>query len=245
MAGLIDMDNVAVVGHSYGGYTALAMAGARYDLDAYKVRCARIPEDSPLAFLCTPLVPKEADMAARAGLDPIPEGLWPYFGDPRVKVIIPMAGDSYLFDQAGLSKITIPVMAMGGTADTLTPYDWGSKPTYDYISSVQKALVTFVGAEHMIFSTPCKKQPWMRDHPFYEYSCFDPVWNKDRALDLINHFSTAFLLYTLKSDQVAHTALLSDATQFPGIEYTTTLKCKRKTNPSFRRQADVLTSSCK
>ena len=34
-AGLIDTDNVAVVGHSYGGYTALAAAGARFDFAAY------------------------------------------------------------------------------------------------------------------------------------------------------------------------------------------------------------------
>ncbi len=43
MAGLIDMQHVAVAGHSYGGYTALAMAGAQYDLDAFNARCAQLP----------------------------------------------------------------------------------------------------------------------------------------------------------------------------------------------------------
>lgn len=224
MAGLIDMEYVAVVGHSYGGYTALAMAGAQYDLAAYNARCAQILADSPLAFLCTSLVPKEADMAARAGFDPMPEGLWPSFGDPRVTAIIPLAGDSYLFDQAGLSKITIPMMAIGGTADTSTPYEWGAKPAYDYVSSEQKALVTFVGAEHMIFTPPCANQPWLSAHPAYVFFCLDPVWDRDRALDLVNHFSTAFLLDVLKSDPAAHAALSPDAVNFPGIEYTTTLK---------------------
>jgi predicted dienelactone hydrolase len=65
-------------------------------------------------------------MAARAGLDPMPQGLWPAMGDPRVTAIIPMSSDSYLFDKAGLAKITIPMMTMGGTADTGTPYLWGS-----------------------------------------------------------------------------------------------------------------------
>jgi predicted dienelactone hydrolase len=225
LAGLIDMELVAVVGHSYGGYTALAMAGARYDLAAYRARCAQVPADDPIAFfLCTPLVPKAAEMATRAGLDALPEGLWPSFGDPRVTAIIPMAGDAYLFDQAGLSKITVPMLAMGGTADTGTPYAWGAKLAYDHVASAQKALVGFVGAEHMIFTTPCENQPWLRDHPASGFFCFDPVWDRDRALDLIHHISTAFLLDTLKGDQAAHAALLPDAVNFPGVEYTTTLQ---------------------
>jgi predicted dienelactone hydrolase len=105
MAGIIDMEHVAVVGHSYGGYTALAMAGAQYDLNAYNARCTEIHDDDPLAFLCSPLVPNEQDMATRAGYTSIPQGLWASFGDPRVKAIIPMAGDSYLFDKLGLTSV--------------------------------------------------------------------------------------------------------------------------------------------
>ena len=218
MAGLIDMENVAVVGHSYGGYTALAMAGAQYDLEGFNARCAALAPDDPNAFLCAPVVPKEADMAARAGLDPMPEGLWPSVGDPRVKAIVPMAGDSYLFDKAGLAKITIPMMAIGGTADTGTPYDWGSKPAYDYTASAKKALVTLNGAEHTI-TTSCESMPWMAETPFYEWICFDPVWDKDRGMDLINHFSTAFLLDTLKGDPAAAAALAPQAVSFQGIDY--------------------------
>jgi predicted dienelactone hydrolase len=224
MAKLIDMEHVAVVGHSYGGYTALAVAGAQYDLTAYNARCAQLAEEDPLTFFCAPIVPMQAEMAARAGLENIPEGLWPSFGDPRVKAIIPMAGDSYLFDEAGLSKINIPIMAMGGLADTGTPYDWGAKPAYDYVASNDKILVGFVGGEHMIFTTPCEQQPWMQEHPAYRFYCLDPVWDRTRALDLVHHFSTAFLLATLKNDQAAHSALLVDAVRFPGIEYATTLQ---------------------
>ncbi len=52
MAGLIDMEHVAVVGHSYGGYTALAMAGAQVDLEAYNARCAQLAADDWRSFLC-------------------------------------------------------------------------------------------------------------------------------------------------------------------------------------------------
>ena len=218
VAGLIDMQHVAVVGHSSGGYTALAMGGAQYDLAAFNARCAQLPPDDPHTFLCAPFVPKEADMAARAGLDPMPEGLWPSLGDPRVTAIIPMAGDSYLFDKAGLAKITVPMMAIGGTADTGTPYEWGSKPSYDNATSAKKALVTLEGAEHTITSS-CTNMPWISETPFGPWICFDPVWDKDRGLDLVNHFATAFLLAELKGDAEAAAALAPENVTFPGIKY--------------------------
>ena len=223
MAGLIDMQNVGVIGHSSGGYTALAMAGAQFDFAAYKTRCAQLSEDDANTVDCALFVPNEARLATYAGLDPTPAGLWPSFGDPRVKAIIPLAGDSYLFDSAGLSKIVIPMLAMGGTSDV--KYEWGTKPAYEYAASAQKALVTFTGADHMIFRTPCENQPAITpEHPVYIWFCFDPVWDKERALDLVNHFATAFLLDTLKGDEAAHAALLPDAVNFPGIEYVTTMR---------------------
>ena len=215
----IDMENVAVVGHSYGGYTALAMAEAQYDMEAFTERCASLPEDDPAMFLCTPLVGKEEFLAERAGLEEVPEGLWPTLGDSRVTAIVPLAGDSYLFDEAGLAKITVPMMAIGGTADTATPYFWGSKPSYEYASSEKKVLVTLTGAEHMFMSSLCKDMPWITSNPFYEFVCFDPVWDKPRSLDLVHHFSTAFLLDTLKDDQAAYAVLAPEAVSFPGIEY--------------------------
>lgn len=221
MADVIDMQNVAVVGHSYGGYTALAMAGAQYDLDAFNARCAQLAPDDPDQFLCMPLVPKEADMAERAGFDPMPEGLWPSFGDPRVTAIVPIAGDSYLFDQAGLSKITVPMMAIGGTADTGTPFDWGAQPAFENVSSPRKALVAMQGAEHTIASK-CDGSAWIGETPFYYWICFDPVWDKERGLDLIHHFSVAFLLAELKGDEAAAAALASDQVNFTGIEYRET-----------------------
>ena len=52
-----------------------------------------------------------------------------------------------------------------------------------------------------------------------EVLCLDPVWDKDRALDLARHFSTAFLLAELKADTEAAAALAPDSVNFPGIEY--------------------------
>jgi hypothetical protein len=89
------------------------------------------------------------------------------------------------------------------------------------MGSERKALVGLMGAEHMIFATPCASQPWMAEHPAYGYFCFDPVWDAQRAQDLIHHFSTAFLLDVLVDDVDAGAALAPEAVYFPGIEYET------------------------
>ncbi len=217
--GLVDTDLIAVAGHSYGGYTALIMGGARIDVAGMQALCADARDASdPNAWLCDLVEPYVDDMAELAGFAMSPSELWPNWGDPRVDAIVPMAGDAYFFNEAGLAEITIPVMAIGGTADTGTPYLWGTQPTYEYTSSATRARVSFENAEHMIFGATCEALPFFAEIGFYEI-CSDPVWNMDRAHDLTNHFATAFLLAELKQDTEAAGVLAPDAVNFPGITY--------------------------
>lgn len=217
--GLINPDIVAVIGHSSGGYTALAAAGAQMDTDAMATRCQTAGETAdPNVWLCSLLLPYVADMAELAGLDSIPVGLWPTSADPRVDDIVPMAGNAYEFDQAGLAEVTVPVMAIGGTHDIGTPYLWGTHLTYENVSSPTKALVAFENADHMIFGSTCEALPIYEEIGFYQL-CSDPVWNMDRAHDLINHFTTAFLLAELNQDPDAAAALAPEGITFPGVTY--------------------------
>ncbi|MEZ4837285.1 MAG: hypothetical protein R2873_35685 [Caldilineaceae bacterium] len=116
----------------------------------------------------------------RADLADAPDGLWPSFGDPRVTAIVPMAGDSYLFGEAGLAQIDVPMMVMGGSAGSGTRRE--ADPHLCHAVGTQKSLVTFVGAEHMIFNT-------LRATALDVRTCSrrlllaDPVWDRARALD--------------------------------------------------------------
>jgi len=220
LAGMIDMDNVAVVGHSYGGYTALAAAGARFDFTAYKTRCAALTADDPLNFFCAP-IPNESDMAERAGLDEVPSGLWPSVGDPRIKAAISMAGDAYPFDQRGLAELEVPIMAMGGTIDDGTPYTWGAKLTYDHVGSENKTLITFPGAGHMLFLDPCENLPWVENSVYRDAICTDAVWDT-RPLDVVTHYTTAFLRDTVDADPGARAALAGQQPDLDNVEYDTT-----------------------
>ncbi|MCX6522080.1 MAG: alpha/beta fold hydrolase [Actinobacteria bacterium] len=222
LAGLIDMDDVAVVGHSYGGYTALAAAGARFDFAAYADRCGGLAADDPLNFFCAPLA-NESDMAARAGLDEVPSGLWPSLGDPRVTAAISLAGDAYPFDQRGLAELEVPVMAMGGTVDDGTPYEWGAKLTYDHAGSENKTLITFPGAGHMLFLDPCENLPWVENSVYRDALCTDAVW-ETRPFDIVAHYTTAFLRDTLDADPDARAALAGEQPRLDDVEYDTTLE---------------------
>lgn len=225
LAGTIDMEKVAVVGHSYGGFTSLAAAGARLDLTALEARCAAVkPEDQSKVFLCTPFQGRAEELALLAGLDEVPAGLWPSQGDPRVDAIVPISGNAYLHDRAGLSSITIPMMAIGGTGDFVVPWDWGPQLAYEGVSSARKSLVAFVDAGHQIPTDSCENMPfaWQLPDLHREVICSDPAWDKADARRWIRHFSTAFLLDVLTGDAEAKAALASDAEVPPELVYTTT-----------------------
>jgi hypothetical protein len=91
---------------------------------------------------------------------------------------------------------------------------------YPQIGAQEKSLVVFENADHLIFFTNCNDAPWMKE--FVDWACYEPVWDRDRGHDLINHFVTAFLLAELKDDPAAAIALAPENVTFPGIQYQTT-----------------------
>jgi hypothetical protein len=78
--------------------------------------------------------------------------------------------------------------------------------------------VGFENAEHMIFGSTCDVLPFYTEVGFGN-GCIDQVWDMARAHDLINHFTTAFLLAELKGDTDAAAALSPDLAAFPGVSY--------------------------
>ncbi len=143
------------VGRSYRGYTAFAVSGAQLAPGWFTEQCAGLDPEDPSQFLCMPFVGNEPLMAEAAGLDEVPRGKWPSQADERVRAIVPIAGDAFSFGKAGLASVTIPTLAIGGTADTAAPWQWGTLLTYDHIASEYAAVVGLRGGQHMLPVTPC------------------------------------------------------------------------------------------
>lgn len=137
----INTKEVAIIGHSLGGYTALALAGGELDLKALKSFCANR----------TPLGRSPADwlQCAAANLGEIVGKDNLSLKDERIVQAIalnPLVGE--IFGDKGLEKVKQPTMILTGTEDAITPsVDHQLRP-FNNLKG-EKYLLVAVGATHM------------------------------------------------------------------------------------------------
>ena len=122
--------------------------------------------------------------------------------------------------EEGYANVEIPALLMKSSNDEVAIPEYNVDAAWQYSGSASKSLVTLENAGHVIggYFDPAV----VLAIPAFFPSCSDPVWDLDRAHDLIDHFVTAFLLAELYGDAEAAAALAPDAVQFPGISYETT-----------------------
>jgi predicted dienelactone hydrolase len=126
-----------VIGHSLGGYTALALAGGELDLKAVRRFCRQV----------TPLGRSPADWLQCAGAK-LPNSTV-RLRDERVKRVIalnPMT--SHLFGETGLENVAIPTVIFSSSEDTITPTLTNQLKPFTQLSG-EKYLLTAIGATHM------------------------------------------------------------------------------------------------
>lgn len=219
LAGVIDVERVAVVGDMLGGYAALAAAGAQMDMAWHAEWCEEYAE-TDLKNMCPAVLENLDELAAMAGLEAVPDGLWPAMQDPRVDAIVPLNPNTRLLSDASLAPIEVPTLLLASGASRHGDLEANVIRPYHAISSAQKALVLFDLADIHIFIITTDAVPWIPAGMFHTVT--DPVWDMARAHDLTDHFVTAFLLAELYDDAEAAAALAPEAVAFPGITYETT-----------------------
>jgi predicted dienelactone hydrolase len=213
--GVIDMQQIGITGHSFGGHTALTIAGARLDFEALGTWCDT-HTDPALKPDGVDFLRKKADLIAqRRQLSSTPSGLWPAISDSRIKAVVAMAPwNAPILGNAGIAAVTAPTMIIVGSKDPITVPERDSYVMYEHIGSTSKALVIFENGGHQFYVNECP--PLAQQLNLFE-GCSDPVWDMARAHDLINHFATAFFLWTIKGDPKAREAL--QGADFQGIRY--------------------------
>lgn len=101
LAGQITVDGAVAWGHSFGGYTIFANAGATYDLPGIEAGCAANPDDP----ICT-------------DWDGWSDRFLPGFAEPRFAGGLVMAsGDYARFGATGVAAVQVPILTMTGGLD--------------------------------------------------------------------------------------------------------------------------------
>ena len=165
----------AIIGHSFGGYTSIALSGASLNTEETAVFCSNYPD----AWLCDAV----AQFSAENG-----PGIYDR-SDDRIWAGVPMTPAGYEALFAGLGDITIPMFFWGGGKDDLTAMQWSVLPLYNEIQS-EKMLAEIPLAGHYTFTNACDILPTYDD-------CGNGFIAPEDAHVLINTATTAFLAQQL------------------------------------------------
>lgn len=138
LRGRLNLQQVGVIGHSLGGYTALTLAGAKINFKQLRQDCHH--NDSLNLSL---LVQCQTTLLPRAIYA---------LHDERVKAVIAVNPlTSTVFGQSGLSQIQVPLMLVGGSADVVTPLLPEQIRPFTWLTTPYKYLVLIENGTH--FST--------------------------------------------------------------------------------------------
>lgn len=183
--GCIDPDAGFVMsGHSFGGYTTFALAGAALELEAARLFCAESG-----GWLCEDLETWAAEDPEATELDA---------ADERIVASIPMSPAGYEVLLGGLDRVEAPLLLLSGLDDTLTPWEGQAVPLYGGLVG-PASLAGVDGAGHYSFSNACTLLPTYED-------CEAPYLPPPEVHALVNTLATAFLGQVLHPERAAEWA---------------------------------------
>ncbi|MFO0172332.1 MAG: alpha/beta hydrolase family protein, partial [Aphanizomenon sp.] len=141
LQGKLATNNVMIIGHSFGGGTALALAGGELQIENLKQRCQQ--------NLSTANLGERVQCAGQA----LPENTY-QLRDARIKQAIALnPTTSLMFGETGLTKVQIPTLILSSSADKITPALTEQVMGFAKIPS-PKWLVGVVGASHLSVIDP-------------------------------------------------------------------------------------------
>lgn len=126
LAGRLQTSSVVMSGHSFGTFTAWALAGAEFDVDAIRAEC-----------------PSAEGTCSDAQIAALSAG----FRDPRVVAAIPMAGGASSDWFGSLDTADIPMMLMSASGDPV-----GADALFASVSQIDLTWIEVAGGCHQLFA---------------------------------------------------------------------------------------------
>ncbi|MDG9669202.1 alpha/beta fold hydrolase [Hahella sp. CR1] len=149
LAGEINADNIAAIGHSLGGWTVMALAGARFDQAHFATECLAHP--NPRVCGLSDELGLNSEGAAKASLEAS-------MLDHRVRAVVSLdLGLARGFTPASLAAAPIPVLIFGAGVDI---GDLPARMESGYLSAhlppARSQYVEIPDAAHFSFMQRCK-----------------------------------------------------------------------------------------
>jgi predicted dienelactone hydrolase len=139
-SGRLDLKNVGMAGHSFGGYTSLAIAGAEIDFDNLQKDCDREfgALDVAIIMECRALELPRETISLR---------------DERVKAVFAANPvNRSIFRRKGLGKIKIPVILGSGSYDPAAPPALEQAASFTWLTMPDKYWLLLEGQAHVNFT---------------------------------------------------------------------------------------------
>jgi len=178
----IARERIGVVGHSNGGYTALAVAGAQPTPGTEAAHCRAHPDDANFCGF--------GGAATRKASREV--GHLPELRDPRVRAIALMAPNAARFTDDALARVPVPVLVYAAEKDDLTQVRYHAERLARAVPRAECVLVEGAGHFSFVASFPAAIKvvagDSARDPAGFDRDAFHEVMNReivgffDRAL---------------------------------------------------------------
>ncbi|MEL7316276.1 MAG: hypothetical protein AAFN08_15240, partial [Cyanobacteria bacterium J06559_3] len=137
----LDLQQVGMMGHSFGGYIAFALAGAEFDLEGLQADCAADADGLNLVNF---------SLLLQCTLLELEEDAFLSLQDERITAVFTMnAIGSSIFGRDGLQQMNAPTMLVAGSHDAIAPAILEQVRPFAWLEGADKYLMVIQEGTHV------------------------------------------------------------------------------------------------